>query len=130
MIFDCFQGDDENLYASIHELRDKIEEISTQIQEEAAEITRASGAGLGLPVADRINNMQKLDAQFREKQEELQLLIQERGARWVRPRKRELGVYSYVICEERARGRRCNLKKNKITVFPLLSSPSQISATL
>lgn len=85
-MFRCFQSDDENLYASIHELRDKIEEISTQIQEEAAEITRASGAGLGLPVADRINNMQKLDAQFREKQEELQLLIQERGARWVRPR--------------------------------------------
>ena len=75
------QGDDENLYASIHELRDRIEEISTQIQEEAAEITRASGGGLGLPVADRINNMQKLDAQFREKQEELQQLIQERGAR-------------------------------------------------
>ena len=74
------QGDDENLYASIHELRDKIEEISTQIQEEAAEITRASGS-LGLPMADRMDNLQKLDAQFREKQEQLQLLIQERGTR-------------------------------------------------
>jgi hypothetical protein len=62
-------------------LRDKIQVISTQIQEEAAEITRASGGGLGLPVEDRMMNMERLDAQFREKQEELQLLIQERGAR-------------------------------------------------
>ncbi|CAB4012366.1 1-phosphatidylinositol 4,5-bisphosphate phosphodiesterase gamma-1-like isoform X2, partial [Paramuricea clavata] len=75
------KGDDENLYASIHELRDKIQEISTQIQEEAAEITRASGGGLGLPMEDRMMNMERLDAQFREKQEELQLLMQERGAR-------------------------------------------------
>ncbi|XP_046842462.1 1-phosphatidylinositol 4,5-bisphosphate phosphodiesterase gamma-1-like isoform X1 [Xenia sp. Carnegie-2017] len=55
-------------------------EISSQMHEEAVEITCASNDGLGPPVEAGIHKMQTLDAQLREKQEELQLLIQKRGS--------------------------------------------------
>ena len=74
------QGEEETLYTSIADLRDRIAEISSQMHEEAVEITRASNDGLGPPVEAGIHKMQTLDAQLREKQEELQLLIQKRGS--------------------------------------------------
>lgn len=65
------QDEDEDVYTNIHDLRNAMEQISTKIGEEASHIAPNDAE-------PSMDNMMRLDAEFREKQNQLQTLIEQR----------------------------------------------------
>lgn len=79
-IFLCIcsnQDEDEDVYTNIHDLRNAMEKLSTRIGEEASHISAPDEAEPSL------DNMMRLDAEFREKQNQLQTLIEQRKEKYV-----------------------------------------------
>ncbi|CAB4036746.1 1-phosphatidylinositol 4,5-bisphosphate phosphodiesterase gamma-1-like isoform X3 [Paramuricea clavata] len=72
---DMFMDEDEDVYTNIHDLRNAMAQISTRIGQEASHI---SVPDEGKP---SVNKMMMLDAEFREKQYQLQTLIEQRKAK-------------------------------------------------
>ena len=65
------QDEDEDVYTNIHDLRNAMEQISTKIGQEASHIAPDDAE-------PSVANMRKLDEEFREKQNQLQTLIEQR----------------------------------------------------
>ncbi|XP_028391934.1 1-phosphatidylinositol 4,5-bisphosphate phosphodiesterase gamma-1-like [Dendronephthya gigantea] len=87
---DVFMDEDEDVYTNIHDLRNAMEKISTRIGEEASQITVHDEA------EPSMSKMMMLDAEFREKQNQLQTLIEQR--------------------KEKKRGERSNTRSNTRTL--------------
>ena len=68
------QDEDEDIYTNIHDLRSKMEQISTAIGKEVTQVAQPDEAGI------LVGKMKMLDAEFREKQNQLQTLIEQRKA--------------------------------------------------
>lgn len=95
----CFvsmmQGGDENLYASIQVLRDRVEEISNHMENEElraratiANLLNQQNGPMSLEAQQRIQNdhqhqMENLGKQLRQQQDDLRRLQKERAARFV-----------------------------------------------
>lgn len=95
----CFvsmmQGGDENLYASIQVLRDRVEEISNHMENEElraratiANLLNQQNGPTSLEAQQRIQNdhqhqMENLGKQLRQQQDDLRRLQKERAARFV-----------------------------------------------
>lgn len=70
-----FQDEDKDIYANIHDLRNAMEQLSTQIGKERWHVAVPDDSGLN------DGKMRMLDAEFREKQNQLQMLIDQRKAK-------------------------------------------------
>ena len=67
------QDEDEDVYTNIHDLRNAMEQISME------QISRRIGEETSRDDADpSLNRLMMLDAEFREKQNQLQTLIEQR----------------------------------------------------
>ena len=82
------QGDDESLYASIQGLRDRVQEISCQMQTEEMKAREAISQMNGPSSMeaqkyrdDHQNNMESLGKQLRQQQDELRRRQKERAAK-------------------------------------------------
>ena len=71
------QDEDEDVYTNINDLRNAMNQISNRIVEDASNINGPDDS------EPSMNKMMMLDAEFREKQNQLQTLIEQRKAKYV-----------------------------------------------
>lgn len=75
MFISC-QDEDKDVYTNIHDLRDAMKQISTEIGQEASQLNMPSDE-----TEPSLGKMRMLDAEFREKQNQLQMLMDQRKAK-------------------------------------------------